>query len=430
MEGNEVVIIGAGAAGLIAARNLLRQRVRVTILEARNRLGGRIYTFTNSQFTLPAEGGAEFIHGKQKLTLELLKEYKIKHYVAKGKIWHAHSAVPEADRSIVTEHHGRLVKKLRELKRDLPLKTFLDRHFKGAQFELLRKEIRGFVEGYESASIEHFSTLAFKKDWLEAEEWEQYRIQGGYGDLINALADECRSLGCTIKLSSVVKRIVWKQGLAELHCRNDKKYTASKVLVTIPLGILQKNKIHFSPALPNKIKAARALGFGDVIKIQVLFKTNFWEEKEIQHRLGIKMKNIFFIFSTALVPTWWTQSPQSSGLLCGWLSGPGVKEYSKLTEKQILEESLLSLTEIFKMDRKAIRQKMISWKVFNWSNDEFTLGSYSYSTVNSEKNKRILGKVEKRTLYFAGEHFEEPSGTVEAAFKSGLEVAKDMLKEK
>src|SRR5689334_14716524 len=104
METRNVIIIGAGASGLIAARQLARAGIEVTILEARRRLGGRIYTFTDKKFTGVTEGGAEFIHGKLETTLKLLKEYKIKYHPTKGQIWQLRRGETEKDKDFVPEH--------------------------------------------------------------------------------------------------------------------------------------------------------------------------------------------------------------------------------------------------------------------------------------------------------------------------------------
>src|SRR3990170_8404589 len=131
MEHAEVIIIGAGAAGLAAARDLVKNGRQVIILEARRRLGGRIHTFRDKKFTDWTEAGAEFVHGKLEVTLDLLKEYKIDYHTTKGQVWHIRQGEPEKDKDIVDDHHWLLRKKLNSIKRDMPVKQFLDKHFKG-----------------------------------------------------------------------------------------------------------------------------------------------------------------------------------------------------------------------------------------------------------------------------------------------------------
>ena len=426
MAEDNIIIIGAGAAGLIAARQLSRTGNKVVILEARRRTGGRIHTFRDKNFRDLTEGGAEFMHGKLETTMSLLKEYKIKKIPAKGNIWHVKNNEIEKDKDIVTEHHHLLRKKLKELKRDTTLKQFLNRHFKESKFKHLWKDVTGFVEGYESASVDTFSTFAFREDWLEAEEWKQFRIEGGYGTLTDKLAEECKQLGCRIIFSSVVKKIKWKKGLVEILCTNGKQYTGEKCVITVPLGVLQKKKIQFNPALQAKTNAARSLGYGYVIKILLLFRNKFWEEQKVQALLNENINKLFFLFSDAPVPTWWTQYPSSNALLTGWYSGPKAAKSASKSNREILDDALSSLSEIFKIDKKQLRSKLKAWKVMNWVMDEFSLGSYSYATVAGNKHKKQLEKNMQNTLFFAGEYLEEPAGTVEAALVSGMKVAKQL----
>jgi monoamine oxidase len=283
------------------------------------------------------------------------------------------------------------------------------------------------VQGYESGDVERFSTKAFRDDWLDAEDWKHYRIENGYSELIEALAEDCRQHGSKIRLSCEVKRIKWKKNFLEVICTNGKRFTAPRAVIAVQLSNLQQNKILFSPALHEKAKAVRELGFGDVIKVQLLFKTKFWEEKRLQERVGKNLDKLFFLFSQEAIPTWWTQYPSSSTLLTGWLSGPAAKKLSTKTNREIVEAARNSLASIFKTDKKTISSKLKSWKVINWSKDEYTRGSYSYATVNAKKYRNIAGRPEKKTLFFAGEYLDESPGTVEAALKSGFKTASDIL---
>lgn len=423
----DIIVIGAGAAGLIATRELSKAGKNVVLLEARKRLGGRIHTFKDRDFTFPTEGGAEFVHGKLKTTRKLLNEYKIELKPARGHVWRKLNEEPERDKEFVDNYHGLLKRMLNALKKDIPVQTFLNRHFKANKYEDLRQSVTGFVEGYESAEVERFSSFAFREDWLKAEDWEQYRVEGGYGALIDALANDCRQHGCSIKFSSVVKSISWKKNNVQVRCSNGKVYHAAQALITVPLGILQQRRIRFSPALPAKVKALKSLGYGNVIKILLLFRIKFWEYKEIQKQLDADLDKLFFFFSSEQIPTWWTQYPSQSALLSGWLSGKRAKKMSSESNRSILDKALKSLASIFEMDIRILKEELLSWKVMNWSTDIYSLGSYSYTTVNADKHQAIAQMPLNNTLFFAGEHYSDPVGTVEGALKSGLETGAQML---
>src|SRR3954471_16442535 len=98
MTNYDVIIIGAGAAGLVVAKQLSKAGVHVALLEARNRIGGRAYTCRDENFKMPVELGAEFIHGNLPTTFKLLKEYGISYSPTRGQIWHAQRGEMEKDK--------------------------------------------------------------------------------------------------------------------------------------------------------------------------------------------------------------------------------------------------------------------------------------------------------------------------------------------
>jgi monoamine oxidase len=428
MRKYETIIIGAGASGLTVASRLSRMRKDILILEARDRLGGRIYTFTDDDFKIPVELGAEFIHGELPVTMAMLKEYGIEYFHVKGDVIQIRQGEPERDKDFVPEHHRLLEKKLKSLEKDISLQDFLDKNFPGDEYKALREGVIGFTEGFESADVSRFSTFAFRKDWEEAEEWEQYRIEGGYGALINAMEKEYRANGGTIQHSTSVKEIHWKKNEVHVVCEGQKIFFAKHVVITVPLGVLQAEKILFFPPLPEKTAAAKKLGFGDVIKILLLFKEKFWEEKQTEERMGKNLEKLFFLFSKAPVPTWWTQVPKQEALLTGWLSGSKAKLSMLQSDEQIFEDALKSLSIIFKTDEKAVHEKLAAWKVVNWCKDPFTLGSYAYATVDADKYAQMLEAPVEQCIFFSGEIFSpERGGMVEDALVSGLNTVEKIL---
>jgi monoamine oxidase len=427
MKDKRLIVIGAGASGLMLSRELSKAGMKVILLEARDRIGGRIHTYRDSSFTTPVELGAEFIHGKLPVTLKLLKEYDITHSRISGEIWHARKGQLKKDKDFVLEHHRLLHAELKKLKKDMPVKKFLNKYFKEKEYASMKESVRGFVEGYESGDMDRFSTFAFRKDWLEAEDWDQYHVDGGYGKLMDAMAEECKKNGCRIHLAHPVIEIRWKKGQAVVVCEKRKVFTASRVVLTVPLGVLQEEKIKFSPALPGKIKRFRRLGYGHVIKVLFLFNDRFWQNKRIHQRLGKNLNKLFFIFSEALVPTWWTQYPSPTPLLTGWLSGSQAKAKMFNTDQELFEEALYSLSLIFEMEESILKLKLKAWKVVNWSRDEYARGSYAYATVNAEKIIKELEKPVKNTIFFSGEVFSKGGGTVEDALASGAGTAEKIM---
>lgn len=435
MEKADIIIIGAGAAGLMAARVLSNAGKRVVVLEARNRLGGRISTLEDNSFSVLAESGAEFIHGDLPVTIGILREAGLKFHAIEGEIWRQENGSLKKEEDFV-EGGELLSQRLKELNKDIPIADFLQLHFSGDRYASLRNSVKGFVEGYDAADTTRASAFALRAEWSAGDDKDQYRPNGGYGHLVRFLENDCKRAGCLFHLSAIVKEIRWQPENVEVATDKHTCYLAKKVIVTVPLGVLQSapesaGAISFNPSLPEKMKAAQAMGFGDVIKILLEFRDAFWREKATEERVGKSLKNMGWLFSAAQIPTWWTQLPEKSTLLTGWLAGPRANEMKDMGDDEILNKSLHSLAGIFHISMEELSKKLSSSRIVNWSADPFTLGAYAYTTLDTGVARKILSQPVSNTLFFAGEALHEgpEMGTVEGALASGEGVAKEILKE-
>ncbi len=208
MNNSSIIIIGAGASGLMAAKELSEAGNKVIILEARNRIGGRIHTFSNSSFN-NSEAGAEFIHGRLQLTLNLLEEAGINYEKTKGTMYRFHDKQLEIQ-SGFSEHWNLLLNKMKNLTVDITLNGFLQKYFKDDKFADLRNKVQNFAEGFDLTDITKASTIALYKEWSQ-EENAQYRITGGYQKLIDYLYDTCVKNSVEVHTPCVAKVISWKK---------------------------------------------------------------------------------------------------------------------------------------------------------------------------------------------------------------------------
>src|SRR5260221_4347616 len=160
---------GAGAAGLIAARELARAGNRVTVAEARERCGGRIYTLPVEQFGYPAEAGPEFVHGAAPVTRAVMREAGLSLLPRAGTRWSTRTGALLPDESPLPDA-GRFYEALRAVKADLPIAEFLETHFPEPQYDQLRRSITRTVEGYDAADPRRFSTLALRDAWMSRDQ--------------------------------------------------------------------------------------------------------------------------------------------------------------------------------------------------------------------------------------------------------------------
>ena len=417
-----VVIVGAGAAGLMAARELARAGARVTVVEARERCGGRIFALPESAFGYPAEGGAEFVHGAARITRAVMHEAGLSLAPRGGSRWSARSgALQPADPEL--PHEDRFYRALREVETDLPIAEFLETRFADRRYDELRRRITRTVEGYDAADPRRASTLALRAEWLAEDEGQHGRLAEGYGALIEHLAAECRRHGAAIRLGAAVTALE-ESGDARIaaHCRCGVVIEADAAVLTVPLPLL--SEIALPPAARGHVAAAADIGFGNVVKLLFHFATRWWAD-----RRGRALADLSFLLSDATVPTWWTQHPAEHPVLTGWFAGPRADTVSSLAEDELVAMGLASLAEIFDLPREQLNNGLVASRAINWGNEPFSRGAYSYATPRTREAQAVLRKP-AGAIYFSGEalYAGPDMGTVEAALASGLETAQAILR--
>jgi monoamine oxidase len=402
----DVIVVGAGAAGLMAARELGKAGKKVVILEARDRVGGRIYPLPEAEWGYEAQGGAEFVHGETPVTNALVKEAGLS-IIDQRAWWDVRQKKGEVKE--LTPHSSPILKeKLQALTEDMPVSAFLEHYLSGKEHAALRGGIIRRVEGYEAADPTKASMFSLRDDIMHGGASMRGKIKEGYGALLRFLVDECKKYNVEITLNTKIKSL---------------DYGEQTTLVTVPIPLIKE--IAFTPPVPRKLEATEKIGFGNVIKILLSFKSRWWSGD------SENFEKMFFMFSNEEVPTWWTQYPDAHPVLTGWLPGPKASELAALSDEDLVEKSLVSLSHIFKKDLTWLKGELIHSKINNWVNDPLSRGAYAYATVGSDMAVAELLTPVDNKLFFAGEALYEGDvgGTVEAALASGLEAARQILEQ-
>lgn len=416
-----IVIIGSGASGLMAAYTLLKRSYTVTLLEARDRTGGRIHTL-QSPFSIPVETGAEFIHGDQPITRSLIEASASEAVLLTGNHYRLKNGkVLQGD---LLENEWRLImERLHALEDDITIDDFLQQYFNEEQYKSVCNEVKRFAEGFDLADTSKASAFALREEWQESDDEHQYHITGGYQRIIEYLEKEVKSLGGKFMLSTIVREIQWSTGKVKVLTADSKSLHAEKVIVTVPLGVLKKKMIRFTPSLPKHEQAFEQMGFGSVVKFLIEFEATFWKDNIV-----CRLHNASFIFSDAEIPTWWTQLPDAAPILTGWLGGP-VTQTVKHDPTALFENAIRSLQAIFSCPETDIEKNIRHWQIVDWGTDPFSQGAYSYATVQTAQALELISKPVDDTIYFVGEACYQGTaiGTVEAALISGKEVGEKFI---
>jgi monoamine oxidase len=420
-QADHIIVIGAGAAGLMAARELGRAGRRVTILEARDRCGGRIDPLPAAEFGYRAEGGAEFVHGEAPVTRRLLGEAGLSLLPTGGARWTVRNGVFSHD-EMPEQNSEALYRVLSELTSDMTVTTLLDRYFAGEAFATLRQSVIRMVMGYDAADPDRASVFALRDEWMHGERSAQGRVAGGYGPMIDFLVAECRAHGAGLHLRAAVNAVETSDGGARVRCADGSTHNADAVILTVPLPLLQE--IALPPAMRDKVAAATQIGFGNVIKLLLRFRSRWWTNVA-----DGDLSDLMFVISDATVPVWWTQRPTEHAVLTGWLAGPPTRGSAHLDEDQLVETGLASLGAIFGLSPQQLKAELVAAHAINWGNDPFARGAYSYATLETRRVQAELSSWDGGPILFSGEALYQgrDMGTVEAALSSGLDTARLLL---
>lgn len=433
----DVLIIGAGIAGLTAARRLAEGGLQVLVLEARNRVGGRIFTEKTADGVL-VEHGAEFIHGLSPELWSLVDETGLRVVERDGAMLDEETPgaglANEDDEE--DDHFTGTLDQLADLPGDdLSFADWL------AHSDVPRPEqaaLTGYVEGFNAADARRISTrsLGVQQKAEGAIEGDRaWHLPDGYAQLPEFLAARVQAAGAEIRLGCEVTAIRWWPGQVVVSTlRGD--FRAPRCLITLPLGVLQAanasapHSIRIEPE-PRPLFESRRLAMGQVVRFTLVFRERWWERApNFDPDL---LRTLSFAFTRQrMPPVWWTRHPEPEPLptLVGWSGGPRSEALRGKSEAELADIACRELAAAFKLPEAEIRAALVGAHTFDWSSDPFARGAYSYVAAGALDAPAAMATPEADTLFFAGEHTDTTGhwGTVHAALGTGLRAADQILK--
>lgn len=426
MSDADVVVIGAGAAGLICARELSRRGIRVQLLETKSRWGGRVFTTSARGLDVPVELGAEFMHGAEPALLQEMSglsfyDVEDRHlFLERGRL---------VERAEFWDDIGEISARMNGgLQHDRSVADFVRTHrFRHPENLPL---FLSYVEGFQAADTEIASEVDLarteEQDEPELNERSLFRVLGGYHLLLREAARELQAKN-VLRLNRRVEGVRWSPGKVTVF-EKDRTLRARAVVVTVPLGVLKSHRFLFRiDPLPGPVRhALDVLQMGHIQRITFRFAERFWE--------GLSAKPVAFLHAEPDLPfpTWWTQAPLRTPLLIAWQGGPKAQEMSSWSESERVQAALSTLAKMTRSKPAMLARRLVGWKTHDWSSDPWCLGAYSYVGVGGAEKGKALGRGYGKTLHFAGEATVSGSarGTVHGAIQSGLRVAARILAER
>ncbi|HUO15317.1 MAG TPA: NAD(P)/FAD-dependent oxidoreductase [Verrucomicrobiae bacterium] len=440
----QVIVVGAGVAGMAAASVLGGKGGRTEILEARNRIGGRVFTRFEDGSEVPIELGAEFIHGLPPEIWKVLNEAQASIHEVDGANWCTRAG--EISECHLFEKVDQILDKMDANRPDESFLDFLQRQFpdpsRDRDLEEAKRRAIAYVSGFNAAD-----PALIGAHWLvgemKAEESIQgeraFRAENGYKTLIEILERRLRRGGVAIKTGTTVEQIHWRTGHVELNAMGPEgrlSIAADQALITLPLAVLQApigetGVIEFLPGLPaKKVDAMSKLAMGKVIRVVLRFRRRFWETIVGSSKSGKTLEDMSFLFSDdELFPTWWTRMPDKSPVMTGWAPFRSAERLSGQSRDFVIEQSLRSLGSVLHVNPEQLRGELESAQFHDWQCDPFSRGAYSYGKVGCDGAQEALGAPVEDTLFFAGEATASANnGTVHGAMASGYRAANEILR--
>ena len=418
----DVVVLGAGVAGLKAGRDLSDAGLRVVVLEARDRVGGRVWT-DRDLAAHPVELGAEFVHGDRADTWDLIRRLGLP-----TRPW------PKQDESLVQFEDGRVLTMRAaraadadfDATRTMALPTVVPGRYEDLDAYLRRvgwtadqrRYVRRAFANAAGDDPHHLSSVAIVDGLASDDAGEgDFRLPDGQNALPLALAD-----GLDVRLGAAVTRVAAGSdgvGVVTLPAAGKgpaTRWRARAAVVALPLGVLQAGTVAFEPGLDAlKGDALAGLRMGPVIKLVYRLTAPPFEPAA-----GVEA-----VYARGAPPMWWTSSPPGTEapIWTGFVSGAAAADLLRLDPEAALRRALAALEEAAGRPLAFLEGRVVAWP-----DDPWARGGYSHVVPGHHAVRERLA-APTPPLYWAGEATapEASAATVHGAFRSGARAAREVL---
>lgn len=402
-EGFKIIVVGAGAAGLYAAKKMKEHGAEVVILEASNRIGGRIRK--NDDFAdFPIDLGAEWIHGKKSLSHQLATDAGFDFFEDEGEeaFWVNGQINANYSSSILEDIVGILDGDVAYNGPDMSILQY-------AQQQGISNSDLGILEyiaGEFGTSADRLSLLYTQR---EEEAWssgnKDFKFKRSYFDLINEVV--AASVSDDVMLNSPVTQVDYSGEKVIATIANGDTFEADRILITASVAVLKTGGISFTPALPQaKLQAIQSIGMDAGMKILFKFSQNFWNGTSL---IGAENS-----------PVYWNASYGKNGsdlVLSAFVMGEKAETLSALDQGAITQ----LLSELDAIYNGQATSSFVDGLIQDWSKEPYIRGAYSYSSLGIVNQRSVLAESVNNRVHFAGEatatngHFQ----TVQGALESG-----------
>jgi monoamine oxidase len=416
---SDVLVIGAGVAGLTAARELTRRGLSVTVVEARDRTGGRVHTIRDFSGH-PVEGGAEFVHTVDAETWPEIRAARLavrRCALARRSLFNLGGRTRVLPWFLLHPGSWSAFPIRRHLAGarppDMSARDFIDHHGYRGRARLLAEMV---FTAHLPGLADDIGVLGLLEDRvLELYAGSFHRITNGYDRLVDHIAR-----GLDVVHRFPVATVCWTPDGVTVAAADGRALTARAAIATLPLGVLASGAVEFVPSLPeSKRRAFADLVMGPVLKLLLRFSEPFWPAWLANLSCG-----------TGPVTLYWPTldgGRREPAVLTAYCTGPRATQLSLLPEDEAVAVVLADLARLF--PRVNARRLLLGFRRIDWSTDPFARGGYTFTRPGGRGARGRLAAPDTAALFWAGAATTTSTiaETVQAAYVSGVRAASEVL---